>query len=165
MNHLKLRIRSLQPELCGCKQHGWVTLHPVDHDKHIRLIIQKDLIDFLDFENDTILNHTAYLLSGFLELYHAIGCEPVAMLIHKRGIKADIRLRFSNGHTQTDIACDTLMALLVANECQLPILLTTEKTSLLSKMKEDAITPIPDIFHDTLIELRLMSDTNQNSCS
>ena len=158
MNHLKLRIRSLQPELCECKQHAWVTLHPVDHGNHVRLIIQKELIDFLDFKDEKILNHTAYLLSGFLELYHAIGCEPVAMLINKKGIKAQIRLRFSNGHTQTDVACDTLMALLVAHECQLPILLT-QKASSVNKLKDEVVTPIPDIFHDSLIELKLMSDT------
>ena len=158
MNHLKLRIRSLRPELCACNQHAWVTLHPVDHDKHVRLIIRKELISFLDFKDEKILNHTAYLLSGFLELYHAIGCEPVAMLIHNKGVKAEVRLRFSNGHTQTDIACDTLMALLVAHECQLRILLS-QTTSSLSKLREEVVTSIPDIFHDTLIELKLMSDT------
>ena len=50
------------------------------------------------------------------------------------------------------------MALLVAHECQLPILLT-QKASSVNKLKDEVVTPIPDIFHDTLIELKLMSDT------
>ena len=29
----------------------------------------------------------------------------------------------------------------------------------LNKLKDEVVTPIPDIFHDTLIELKLMSDT------